>query len=173
MFKKVEGFSRYTVDEYGNLYSVDYKRSGKTVKLKPAPNKSGYLATMLLNDDGKYKSILVHKIVAMAFLGEQPKDTEIDHIDGCKTNNKPSNLEYVSHSENLRRAFKVGLEKPQRGEENPTSKLTAAQVKKIRGYVASSNKRYYGRKELAKRYGVSECCIKEIVNRRRNTWQDV
>lgn len=42
----------------------------------------------------------IHKFVALAFLGEVPKDKEIDHIDGDKLNNHYLNLRYVTHQEN-------------------------------------------------------------------------
>lgn len=46
--------------------------------------------------------IRVHLIVAKAFLGEKPQDElVIDHIDTIKTNNRPSNLHYVTRFENL------------------------------------------------------------------------
>jgi len=53
------------------------------------------------------------------------------------------------------------------------AKLNENQVREIRKYVidcgVGKGKRIrYGRKALAEKYGVSECTIKEVVNRRRN-----
>jgi uncharacterized protein YjcR len=53
------------------------------------------------------------------------------------------------------------------------SKLTDKQVAEIRTFVASSKKRFYGRKELALKYGVSPSHIKDIVSRRRNVWSHI
>lgn len=48
----------------------------------------------------------VHRLVALAWLGAPPEGkNEVDHLDGDKTNNDVRNLEWVSHSENVRRAF--------------------------------------------------------------------
>ena len=55
-------------------------------------------------DDNGYLSIAgvrIHTIVAKAFLGERPGELVIDHIDTIKTNNRPSNLRYVTRFENL------------------------------------------------------------------------
>ena len=55
-------------------------------------------------DDSGYLSIAgvrIHTIVAKAFLGERPGELVIDHIDTIKTNNRPSNLHYVTRFENL------------------------------------------------------------------------
>ena len=49
----------------------------------------------------KGKHYLVHRIVCRAFDGLPPRDKPfVDHIDRCKTNNKPSNLHWVSNKEN-------------------------------------------------------------------------
>lgn len=46
----------------------------------------------------------VHRIVWEVHNGPIPDQFEIDHIDGCKTNNHISNLRLVTHAENLRLA---------------------------------------------------------------------
>lgn len=52
------------------------------------------------------------------------------------------------------------------------AKLTEHDIKSIRDHAKKSG-RYYGRKELADKYGVSEGQIKDIVTRRRNIWPHV
>jgi hypothetical protein len=83
-WEKIPGFSRYEASSLGRLRSTNYKNSGKTKVLKPSDGGDGYLKTMLLNDDGDYKSWGVHKWVALAFIGPKPKGLEINHIDGVK-----------------------------------------------------------------------------------------
>lgn len=166
-WKTIKGFSRYEASNLGKIRSINYKRSGKVRELKPT-FFTGYGKTVLLNDDGKYKSILVHRVIMLAFVGES--NLEINHINGDGTDNRLCNLEYVSHSENLLHAYRLGLQKPAKGEKNGSSKLTERQVLEIRDYVAkakASGKRYWGRKELAEKYGVSELYIKELVIQRQ------
>ena len=67
--RRIPNFSRYSVDENGNIYSTDYKRSGRIKKLSPATSPDGYLKTMLLGDDGKYHTVTVHLMVCITFLG--------------------------------------------------------------------------------------------------------
>jgi hypothetical protein len=55
-------------------------------------------------------SIRVHELIAETFLGEKPyEDTEINHKDGVKSNNKLSNLEYTTPKENTQHALHLGL----------------------------------------------------------------
>ena len=177
IWKDIPGFSRYQASNNGNLRSVNYKNSGKTKNLKPCKSKDGYLKTVLLNDEGKYKNIQVHRMIMLSFFGHS--ELEVNHINGITDDNSLLNLEYVTHSENLLHAYKIGLQLPSNGSKNGNSKLTEKQVLEIRKYVneiKSSGKRYWNRKEIAAKYGVSEYYIKEIVmNRttRKNVWSHI
>lgn len=179
IWKPIVGFSRYEASNTGLLRSLNYKRSGKIVVLKPALSPDGYWSTVLLRDDGKYISIKVHRAVALAFY-DCPTGLEINHIDGNKQNNWADNLEVVNRSENMRHAYKLGLMKSKVGSSNGNSKLTEDDVRNIRKAAAESVResgrtgvRYYGRKALALQYGVSECTIKEVVSRRKNKFYNV
>lgn len=171
-WRKIPGFSRYEASETGLLRSTNYKNSSKTKVLKPAVNPRGYPQTMLQNDRGQYKSKPVHYFVTLAFFGPRKKGLTVDHIDGNKQNNHISNLEYVTRSENCKRAVKVGLWEIKHGSKNGNSKLTEQDVKEIREH-AKKKGRFYGRKELAKKYNISEAHIKDIVNCRRGIWKYV
>lgn len=168
-WKTIPGFSRYKVSTEGQLKSMNYKRSGKEKILTPALD-GGYYKTVLLNDSGKYKTVRVHKLVLLTFKGASKLET--NHKDGNKTNNALSNLEYCNHSYNVKHAFDNGLATALFGEENGNAKLSEEKVKYIRN-VAATGGRYYGRKILAEKFRVSECCIKEVVSRRKNLWSQI
>lgn len=176
IWKPIPMFSRYEASNLGNLRSLNYKRTGKVKNLKPGLSPDGYLKTMILDDDRKYRSCTVHLFVIMAFKGLRPDGLEVNHIDGNKLNNNIENLEWVTRSENVLHAFRLGLEKPMRGEDNPTAKLTTKDVLEIRKFVAearSSGKRYYGRSALAKKYGISSAYVKDIISKRRGIWSHI
>jgi hypothetical protein len=169
----IPGFNRYQVSESGKLRSLKYKRKGIR-ELKPALTIDGYLKTMLLGDDGKYHTNSVHYWVSLTFLGKRPDGTEVNHINGIKTDNSYKNLEYITHSQNCQHAVDNGLWIVKHGSLSHNAKITEADVRFIRNYVKeyqSTKGRYYGRKELAVRFGISESHLKDIVTQRRGVWK--
>lgn len=95
--------SFYAVSNYGRVFS---KRKNK---IKPLDmNNYGYLR-LLCYDGHRRKKLFVHRLVAELFVDGYRDGYVVDHIDGDKTNNMASNLEWVSRSENNRRAYNLGL----------------------------------------------------------------
>lgn len=75
-------------------------RYGKT--LKPCDNGLGYqLVRVRINQ--KQKHFLIHRLVAHFYIGPCPEGCEVDHIDRNRANNDVSNLQYLTHRENLAR----------------------------------------------------------------------
>jgi hypothetical protein len=93
---KVAGFSRYTVCADGNVINDKKKRV-----LKGTPDKTtGYRKYEIVNDDGKKKMMLCHRLVALALIPNPEQKEMVDHIDRNKLNNHISNLRWVTNSEN-------------------------------------------------------------------------
>ena len=99
-WKDVKGYEgKYQISSYGNIRSLNYHRSGECKLMCPVLKKTGYYQINLYLN-GKYKSKRIHKLVAEAFL-ENPDNLEVvNHIDGDKTNNHVSNLEWCTVSYN-------------------------------------------------------------------------
>lgn len=91
----------YSVSSYGRIYSHRYNRYLRLNKCH-----YGYVSVRILK-----KNYSVHRLVAYAFIGFDllSKDVEINHKDGDKKNNTPSNLEIVTRKENMRHAIALGL----------------------------------------------------------------
>ncbi len=98
------------VDNYEGLYEVsnsgNIRRRGKI--LKPAISNRGYFRISLSKNNVK-KDVLLHRIVARAFLGQCPNGLEVNHEDGNKKNNVARNLRYVTSNENKIHAYRNGL----------------------------------------------------------------
>ena len=50
----------------------------------------------------------VHSLVAEAFIGPRPVGKEVHHLNGDKTDNRPENLGYVTHAENIKADYSEG-----------------------------------------------------------------
>lgn len=118
--------TNYLVSNTGKVYSVKYKKC-----LSTTPNHRGYLRVGIYLPDGTVKRLSVHAMVLETFVGEKPsKEYQVDHIDGDKTNNDLSNLEWVTPSENISRAFKNGLKTGIKGTNHPVSVYSDLQIHK-------------------------------------------
>lgn len=71
---------------------------------------SGYLRVQF-RFQGRLRQIRSYRLVAEAFIGPRPRGLQVNHKDGNKSNNTPENLEYVTAAENIRHAFRTGLNK--------------------------------------------------------------
>lgn len=63
-------------------------------------NNKGYHVTGLINNYGKTDTLLIHRLVAMAFIPNPNNKPCVDHIDGNKSNNHVDNLRWVTYKEN-------------------------------------------------------------------------
>ena len=105
MWKDVIGYEGlYEVSENGAIRGKDRKdcRGNRIsgVEMKPRLINSGYYMVHLRNGNGERKGVLVHRVVAAAFLKPKKGATQVDHIDENKANNAASNLRWVTPKEN-------------------------------------------------------------------------
>jgi hypothetical protein len=110
VWKQIKDYDDYEVSNQGRVRKNDYY-------LKQSPNNTGYLRVRL-----NQKWFFVHRLVALHFCkNEKP---QVNHLDGNKLNNNPSNLKWVTQSENLKHAYNMGLSKAydRRGKNNPNYK---------------------------------------------------
>ena len=139
--------------------------------LKPSYRKGGYLCVKIqLGKDDYYKIESVHRLVANAYIGGKTNlKNEVDHIDGVKYHNYTTNLEWVSHSEQILRAYKLGLITPKYGEDVPTSKYSNEFVIKLCGFMEQG----HSLRTLATLMGVEKNkSFKYLVDgiRRKHRW---
>ena len=101
----------YRVSNTGLVYGVT-----KGVILTPFLAGIGYPAVKLRRKP-RIQTSYVHRLVAEAFCEKPPGATEVNHKNGCKTDNSVENLEWVTSAQNKRHAVNLGLIK-----KNGTSK---------------------------------------------------
>ena len=107
--KEFEGL--YQVSNYGRIKSLKrilidgriwYERIMKT------PLSAGYPSISLRKDNTYFKE-RVHRVVGKTFIEGYQENYCINHINGIKTDNHISNLEWCTYSENLKHARDTGL----------------------------------------------------------------
>ena len=105
LFIPIKEFEDYAVSELGTVKS--FKR--KTPKIIiGSKGKPGYRVVHLKGENYK-KQEYIHHLVLKTFTKSLDKTLVTNHKDGNKLNNNITNLEQVSHKENINHAFKIGL----------------------------------------------------------------
>lgn len=94
----------YQVSTFGRVKS---RKWGDWKILNPHTENTGYKGLKIrFTNREKRKTVLVHWLVADAFLVKPKDKCEINHIDSDKTNNNVENLEYVTSSGNTEHAVR-------------------------------------------------------------------
>ena len=100
----------YEVSNFGRIRGKDrILTDGKKWKgriIKYVVSNDGYIR-IKLRSNGVTKTLYVHRLLMETFHGYSKLD--VNHINGIKTDNRLENLEYVTRSENLKHAYKLGL----------------------------------------------------------------
>src|SRR5262245_13116164 len=125
--------------------------------LTPETNAKGYYrVTVRSRAKGKRRlRVSVHSLVANAFIGERPENCEINHKDRIRINNRASNLEYLTHLENMRYSGP------------PNKRLTADQVREIKTSVRAG----ISTKLIAEKFSLHRRHVNKIM--RGETWTHI
>lgn len=150
----------YAFDEDGVVYNKDGSR--KSV----VDNGKGYPITNFYYD-GKTTTRAIHKVVAELWLGGCPEGYEVDHINNDRWDFRPSNLRYVSKSENNQKSYDSG-NRDVAGENNANSKLTMYDVLYIRTLYKDG---LMSMSKLAEKFDVTKTNISRII--KRKSWRNV
>lgn len=124
VWKDIKGFEGfYQISNYGNIKSLErtFEYIGKnqfgefkTIKkhkemiIKQTINRSGYYQ-VCLHKNNKKKNMLVHRLIAEAFIDNPDNKPTINHIDGNTLNNSLDNLEWATMLEQqIHRVYYLG-----------------------------------------------------------------
>lgn len=179
--KSLSNESWYDIVGFEGLYQVSTMNRVKSLK-KIIIRKDGIscligerLVGVFKNNDGYYMSrisknnkpsnISIHRAIAIACVPNKGNLPEVNHIDCVKTNNHPSNLEWVSHMDNMVHAAKSQLFcNAHKGKDVWSAVLSDKDVRKI----FNSDNPY---PVLAKKYGVTTSTICSI--KKGKTWNHI
>jgi transposase len=157
-FKAIEN-TRYLVSDTGLVYS-----SVSNKLLKSVDDGRGYL-TVTLWVDGTSEKFKIHRLVAKTFLPNPHGLIEVNHKNGNKLDNFVSNLEWVTHAENMKHAWSNNLMKI--GSETFNAILTENDVVEIKQLMLKG----LNNQEISELFGVARATISKI--RDIKTWKHV
>jgi hypothetical protein len=112
LWKDIKGSINYQISNRGRIRSKDkttIRKNGKKITtkgrlLKTSTDTKGYIRVQIPN-----RTIKIHRAVAEAFIENPLNLPEVNHIDGNKSNNDVSNLEWCTHKNNIKHAIETGL----------------------------------------------------------------
>ncbi|MCV4287880.1 NUMOD4 motif-containing HNH endonuclease [Pseudomonas capsici] len=168
-WKTIQKYPDYAVSNLGRIKRLTSRTCAKAGAILKTPGRSKkrpYLSVDLCHPGGKTTE-LVHRLVALAFLGDPPfPGAEVNHIDADKRNAAASNLEWITSSANQHHSYESGLQSA-KGESNGRAKLTELEVLEMRelaatGICASS---------LGERYGVHKRTALGVIS--RESWTHI
>ena len=102
----------YAVSNFGRVMRTSSATGtfpGKILR----PRLGGGYPEFIAHYESSHSAIKVHRLVAELFIGPCPVGCEVNHKDGDKRNSHVSNLEYMTHRENIYHAIQTGLYKCQ------------------------------------------------------------
>lgn len=110
-WKDIPGYEGlYRASTFGKIKSLSVEKINHTggvwiskpIILRQGTNRQGYRTCVLVRLR-KDKSFLVHRLIALTFIGKS--NLEVNHKDKCVWNNHLTNLEYVTKRENISHKF--------------------------------------------------------------------
>ena len=165
-YRDIAGFSDYMISNTGKVFSKHVSRDiGYYIN-------HGYPHVHIKNDTGEWKYVKIHRLVATAFLEKLSDKLVCNHINGIKTDNNVTNLEWVTSSYNNKHAYDTGLKQISRKSRNkcdkhPCAKLTKSDIEEIHKLLNDN----VFQKDIAVRFNVTQSTISMIKHNK--TWQEV
>lgn len=151
----------YRGEDFSDLFEVSNQGNIRNIRTglfrKAQLNHEGYLYCLISRGRKRKVAVKIHRAVAESFV-KGDKTLSIDHIDGNKTNNSASNLEFVTICENNRRAYKCG--------QTATPKLTKGDVA-LAKQLRENGKSY---QEIADYFGINNSTAQRAIKGESYRW---
>jgi hypothetical protein len=163
----------FSIDNEGRIWRHFSGPLGRIFKRYPNPiraerqSKPGSYLQVRFWHEGRRVSPVAHRLVYRFFKGPIPEGAEVNHDNGIKDHNPPTNLLLSTSSENIKHANRYGL-RDQHGQKNPAAKLTDNQVAQIR---LAYSKGGFTMEQLGERFGVRFQHISRLVRGQRRRKQ--
>jgi hypothetical protein len=152
-----EGF--YQISSIGRLKSIPRKRVLKERFIKTFPDKNGYMKTVIHRGSVAKINVILHRMVATAFIPNPDGLDQVNHKNGIKSDNRVENLEWCSGEYNQKHARDMGL--------HSCAKLNECDVLEIRKMLSMGKSHRY----VSLLYNISTQQVSKISLRLR--WRNI
>ena len=155
----------YEVSNWGRVRSTQYHRGTTTHLLSPSIKKNGYVYVTLCKNK-KTHTLLVHRLVAEAFLPNTDGLPQVNHKNENKLENYVWNLEWCTQKYNVN--YGAGIRKmlnSRNDKKGKTAERPIIQYSKNGEYIG----RFNSQTEAAKELGISQGNINSCLNNNRYT----
>lgn len=158
VWKQITNFDNYYISSYGRI------KSNFNIIRKPQITKYGYVLVRLKGNDGKYKTMRVHRIVAQEFIPNPINYPQVNHKDEIKSNNHVDNLEWCDNKYNSNYGT-INIKRSKSHINNPKC------IKAVIGINIKTNKIIEGvsATELSRTHGFNRKSICDCCNKKRKT----
>lgn len=164
IWKQIKGYEGlYEVSNFGNIMSLNYKRTGQVNVLSPVEDKDGYLYVGL-HKNGKQKICFIHRLVAEAFIPNWFDYPQVNHKDENKQNNHIDNLEWCDCKYNSN--FGTRNERRVKKQSKPVLQLT-----KTGEFVREWSSTAEAGRNGFDQGGVSNCCRGKLKHYKGFIWK--
>lgn len=163
IWKDIVGYEGlYQVSNRGNVMSLNYGNRGYSKRLTPKCNNKGRLWVELVRQKKK-NPMLIHRLVAEAFIPNPENHPQINHKDENPKNNEVYNLEWCDAVYNNRYSMALHPERPKT--RKSTSRYKKRNLSKINQYDKNGgfirqweNSRAIYLETKMSDWSISECC---------------
>lgn len=150
-------------------YGTTWSRAFKGRVLKTPIGSRGYALVSLSIGTNKAKQFSVHRIVAITFLNDKREElqTQVNHKNGIRADNRVENLEWVTPSENVLHGYRSnGRIAPQKGS---FGKDHAASIPIIGTHIIDGTVLFFDSTATAGRSGYCATNIHACISGKRKT----
>lgn len=151
----------YSVNAAGDVFTVR-RQGSQGGKMKQLETRDGYMGVMIYIEK-RPQRMLVHRLIASAFIENPENKPQVNHLDGNKKNNRKDNLEWVTAKENIAHAWVNNMYV--KGENHHLSRLTTSDINEIKQLRSGGMYQC----EIAKIFSVGPDHISRIVNNKVRT----